>query len=184
MEKENIDLGGLSMEKLFDKLTPAEFKQLSPSQKINIEINNELFIVGFNIICDEYDLKYDLKDLMPNTIVMIDTRHLVECALMIAGGIFCVSKVLNMDCDIHNDIWQVMSRINNNLAKYDDLDIAAKIIANKYARMANTTIENNKILNKLYYTIKNIWFLPYGEIDKIKEQIKKELGEKENERDN
>ena len=32
MEKENIDLGGLSMEKLFDKLTPAEFKQLSPSK--------------------------------------------------------------------------------------------------------------------------------------------------------
>ena len=36
---------------------------------------------------------------------------------------------------------------------------------------------NNDALSRLEDIIKYIWFLPYSEIDKLKEKIKKELGD-------
>ena len=37
---------------------------------------------------------------------------------------------------------------------------------------------NENVINKLKELIQNIWFLPYSEIDKLKEKIRKELGGK------
>ena len=63
MEDKKVDIEGLNadMSKFLDQFAPGEIIEKSPAQKINIEEDNELFIVGFNLMCDKDNkIKYNL----------------------------------------------------------------------------------------------------------------------------
>lgn len=182
MDDKKINIEGLSMEKFLDQFNPGTIIEKSPAQKINIELDNELFVIGFNLMCEK-NIKYDLEDLKFNTLVCIHQRHMIECLMMIAGAIYCVLNIHGIDdmAFINAEIFNIKDSINDivlftlikDTAHIVEQDVVDLIHENK-GIPANL---NNDALSRLEDIIKYIWFLPYSEIDKLKEKIKKELGD-------
>ena len=80
MNKENnehIDLGGLSMDKLFNSMNMDEFKLKCPATKINFCLENKLVVTGVQLMCTKEEPAYDLSDVNDNTLISIDKHHLI-----------------------------------------------------------------------------------------------------------
>ena len=86
-ENINFDLSNLDIEKIIGKETNSLIIQNSPTIKINIEEDNAFYITGFNMMCMQDKLKYDLSDLDDNTMLIISQHHISECILLIAGAL-------------------------------------------------------------------------------------------------
>ena len=175
-----INIGEFSMEKMFDNIgiNMGEIKLNSPAIKINItsENNNKLFLVGAQLLCmEDKDIKYDLSDINDYTIISIDKHHELECIVIIIGAITTVynAKNANIDeLDINNIVKNILLNIGCGILYYDDLkNMAENIISNTFEE----AIGVDSILKKLKSRIIKIWFLPYGEIDNIKNNLEKEL---------
>lgn len=187
MDTKSIDLGGLSMDKLFDKVIPGTIKDVSPTAKINIDMENSLFVLGFNIMCMEQEnIGYDLENLNSNTLISIDKHNMIECIIMLSGAIYAVSmtnKTLNgsEDINISGCIRKFRDKLRHTIVYYYEIQKAARsLISYIKTTYYNDMEDNNIILLRLKYMAENIWFLPYSEIDKMKEKINDDLsgGEK------
>lgn len=195
MEDKKVDIEGLNadMSKFLDQFAPGEIIEKSPAQKINIEEDNELFVVGFNLMCDkENKIKYDIDDLKPYTMVCIDNRQMMECLGMLLGVFKFIDISLGWDkFEGHGhvkylSIKKIRDLVSKGAVFYEEIcDLANKIVEEQdwreYYDYDWHDMEPNKLKylrEKLNNTIRNIWFLPYSEIDRLKEEIKKELGGK------
>lgn len=183
MNEQHIDLGGLTMEKLFDQagMSLSTVKMTSPVKKINIEMDDKLFVLGFNLFCEGYDTaKYDLDDLNPNTILNIDRFHLIECMYMIVGALYAGSLLIKHkkeeDFTIDNLCRKFMTYFNDGICEYQHLVLNANyIVFNVFDFRYNNEEKINLIRDRLVIICKNIWFLPYSEIEEMKEKISKEV---------
>ena len=154
----------------------------SPSKKINITQNDVLFILGFNLMLRETSkIKYDFKDLNMSTVVFIENYHLLECISILSGAFHCANLALQQTVDYNKYIKQIMDI--NNLIYYKDLiklsDNICVDFINNCGHIENKETKSD-IIDRLRNLIRNIWFLPYTEIDLLKNAIKKELSGDDN----
>lgn len=173
-ENMNFDLSNLDIAKLVGEDTHSLIVQNSPTIKINIEEDNVYFVTGFNMLCMPDKLKYDLKDIKHNTILIINSHHMVECLLLITGGLhwFALKKQCKMN--ITDYLFKLKHAIGDSVTFYYELTTIVNEIINNITNIANTSNDDKDIKNiKDFMT--NIWFLPYGEIDKMKDITLKEL---------
>ena len=183
MSSENIDLGGLTMEKLFkDANMPlGQIKMQSPARKINIEMDDKLFVLGFNLFCEGYNTaKYDLADLKPTTLINIERFHLIECMYMIIGATYAASLLIKSKNRKHLTIEDFCDKFfiyfKDGLVKYKKLLYDAEGYPYSIFNLNYKDEEKlDIILERLTTICKNIWFLPYSEIEEMKEKISKEV---------
>ena len=176
-KKVNIEGLNMSMNEFLSQFEPGEIAEKSPAQKINIEMDNKLFVVGFNLMCED-DIKYDLSDLNNDTIVVINQRSMLECLIMIAGAInftYAYNKSIIMPNKLIRYIHRIKDRMGSIIFFSEIHYIADSVGCDIQSSIKNC---NENVINKLKELIQNIWFLPYSEIDKLKEKIRKELGGK------
>lgn len=180
-EKINLDLSNLDMEKIIGKEANSLIIQNSPMIKINIEEDNAFYITGFNMMCMQDKLKYDLSDLNDGTMLIINQHHVSECILLIAGALRWVSIKTKNNIDINNSLHLITRHLSQQIIFYDDLKSMTKRVLENISIAYNINTNTDEMKNVADFMNK-IWFLPYGEIDKIKEITAKELkGEIKNE---
>ena len=179
MSDNKLDMEGLnaSMDDFFKQFNPGKIVEKSPALKINTDMENKLFAVGFDIVLDDPDkVGYDTDDLNSDTLVMIDTRHMMECLMIISGALFCIKKYIVHSNDSHfiyNDfILQIRDVVCKGVVRYNEITKVATSICNDFSSNGLA----GQIKEGLFRIIADIWFLPYSEIDKRKEKIEKELG--------
>ena len=183
----NIDLGGLSMDKLFENFNVSKVTLNSPTQKINLDQENNKFrIAGMKLLLsyDHVDdiMHADLKDLKDDTILFINSHHIVECLLIIDGA---VSLLLNnladnddtlkiLDSNKNKNINVMLFKIGNGIIRYSVLKrIMTDFVDNTKLIDSSIKIDDNKkkvldaFFECLYKICINVWFLPYAEIDNI-----------------
>ena len=195
MNKENnehIDLGGLSMDKLFNSMNMDQFKLKSPATKINFCLENKLVVTGVQLMCAKEEPAYDLSDLNDNTLISIDKHHLIECILMIYGALYTaiIANKIKYDDDTKeyhlSETLTILQFYRNGLLKYGDCKkyntliceniidrFLYEIFGPNYVRFGNDCY--NEHFDKFKHILDNIWFLPYSEIDKLKETITSEI---------
>lgn len=179
-EKINLDLSNLDMEKIIGKEANSLIIQNSPTIKINIEEDNAFYITGFNMMCMQDKLKYDLSDLDDNTMLIISQHHISECILLIAGALRWLSMKTKTNIDINHSL-HLSTRYMQQIIFYSDLKSITERILEDIGNRYGITKDTDEMKNVADFMNK-IWFLPYGEIDKIKEITAKELkGEIKNE---
>lgn len=179
-EKINLDLSNLDMEKIIGKEANSLIIQNSPTIKINIEEDNAFYITGFNMMCMQDKLKYDLSDLDDNTMLIISQHHISECILLIAGALRWLSMKTKTNIDINHSL-HLSTRYMQQIIFYSDLKSITERILEDIGNRYSITKDTDEMKNVADFMNK-IWFLPYGEIDKIKEITAKELkGEIKNE---
>lgn len=173
MDKNTINLGDFTMEKIMqDSGFTARIKGKSPANKINIEKNNKLLMVGKYILCDDKEQNYDLSDLNENTIIFIDKHHMLECATIIYGAIELIydnNNIKSTKINMRDLLSVIYSFMDNGITYLDNINKLSHRIVNHIFK--DTKYDIAKKLNNL---IKNIWFLPYNEIDNIKNNIEQE----------
>lgn len=180
-ENINFDLSNLDMEKFIGKEANSLIIQNSPTIKINIEEDNAFYITGFNMMCMQDKLKYDLSDLNDSTMLIINQHHVSECILLIAGALRWVAIKTKNNIDINNSLHLITRHLSQQIIFYDDLKSMTKRVLENISIAYNINTDTDEMKNVADFMNK-IWFLPYGEIDKIKEITAKELkGEIKNE---
>lgn len=180
-ENINFDLSNLDMEKFIGKEANSLIIQNSPTIKINIEEDNAFYITGFNMMCMQDKLKYDLSDLNDSTMLIINQHHVSECILLIAGALRWVAIKTKNNIDINNSLHLITRHLSQQIIFYDDLKSMTKRVLENISIAYNINTDTDEMKNAADFMNK-IWFLPYGEIDKIKEITAKELkGEIKNE---
>lgn len=180
-ENINFDLSNLDMEKFIGKEANSLIIQNSPTIKINIEEDNAFYITGFNMMCMQDKLKYDLSDLNDSTMLIINQHHVSECILLIAGALRWVAIKTKNNIDINNSLHLITRHLSQQIIFYDDLKSMTKRVLENISIAYNINKDTDEMKNVADFMNK-IWFLPYGEIDKIKEITAKELkGEIKNE---
>ena len=183
MDTENInfDLSNLDIEKIIGKETNSLIIQNSPTIKINIEEDNAFYVTGFNMMCMQDKLKYDLSDLDDNTMLIISQHHISECILLIAGALRWLSMKTKTNMDINHSLHLSTRYISQQIIFYSDLKSITERIVEDIGNRYGIAKDTDEIRNITDFMNK-IWFLPYGEIDKIKQITAKELkGEIKNE---
>lgn len=180
-ENINFDLSNLDIEKIIGKETNSLIIQNSPTIKINIEEDNAFYITGFNMMCMQDKLKYDLSDLDDNTMLIISQHHISECILLIAGALRWLSMKTKTNMDINQSLHLSTRYISQQIIFYSDLKSITERIVEDIGNRYGIAKDTDEIRNITDFMNK-IWFLPYGEIDKIKQITAKELkGEIKNE---
>ena len=197
MNKKNndhIDLGGLSMDKLFNSMNMDQFKLKSPTTKINFCLENKLVVAGVQLMCVKEEPAYDITDLNKNTIISIDKHHLIECILMIYGALYTaiIANKIKYDDNIkefhHSRILSILQFYRNGLLKYGDCKnyntLICKNIIDDFTNEPYNCDYDNEHFMKFKHILDNIWFLPYSEIDKLKETIISEINGVDNNESN
>ena len=179
MSDNKINIEGLntSMDDFFKQFNPGQIVEKSPALKINTDVENKLFVVGFDIILNDPDkIGYDTDDLRSDTLVMIDSRHMMECLIIISGALFGIKKYIAHNNDVHfiyNDfLLQIRDVVCKGVVRYDEITKVATSICSDFS--SNGLAEQPQ--KALYRIIADIWFLPYSKIDERKEKIERELG--------
>ena len=119
-ENINFDLSNLDIEKIIGKETNSLIIQNSPTIKINIEEDNAFYITGFNMMCMQDKLKYDLSDLDDNTMLIISQHHISECILLIAGALRWLSMKTKTNIDINRSLHLSTQYISQQIIFYSD----------------------------------------------------------------
>lgn len=150
-------------------------KLKSPTQKLNLDKNKEdkLHACGMQLLINfddiENTMKADLDDLEDDTILFINSHHIVECISIIDGALQLLvlsdKKYINLEQkdSIINDIIDV---VKSGIIRYSNLKFELENIIYK-DRFSDIPVG---LFNGLKYIISNVWFLPYGEIDAIAQE--------------
>ena len=147
---------------------------------ITVIYNNDNlgFPKGCNQGISKANKSYDILLLNNDTIVVINQRSMLECLIMIAGAInftYAYNKSIIMPNKLIKYIHRIKDRMGSIIFFSEIHYIADSVGCDIQSSIKNC---NENVINKLKELIQNIWFLPYSEIDKLKEKIRKELGGK------
>lgn len=172
-----------------------QIKAGSPVHKINFTLESPNAVVGMYLITmenlEEYlDKVVDKADLNDNTLLVFESRHVVECCQIIYGCLNILKSInmINERYYRNGYIYEVIieSVIDKLLSRpifYYDLVYKMNTVVNSYIKSDHSK-ESEKIYKKLLYIMRNIWFVPYGQIDEMAneaiEEFKKHCEDNEN----
>lgn len=161
----------------FDKYNDflAKIKVGSPVHKINFTMASPNAIVGMYLITmndmESYiDKVADYGDLEENTLLVFESRHVVECCQIIYGCLNILKGVGMYRMEYEVFIEQVMDTLLTRPSFYSKTVKELDTLTNQCIKIQEDSDESNKIYDKFKYIMKNIWFVPYGRIDEMAEQ--------------
>ena len=185
----NNNLEEFSMEKFND--FAAKIKAGSPVHKINFTLECPNAVVGMYLITMEDAKSYidkaaDEADLNDDTLLVFESRHVVECCQIIYG---CISILKGINLIRYNQNI-IINHITNALLPaplfYSNMVTEIDYIIDSCidAVAFNNYDNGEKILESFNHIMKNIWFVPYGKIDEMAkeaiEEFKKNTKDGEN----
>lgn len=165
-----------------------QIKAGSPVHKINFNLESPNAVVGMYLITMDNIKSYldkvvDRADVNEDTLLVFESRHVVECCQIIYGilnvlkGIGIVSKNYKLIID-------------NIIRKSLSFPMFYSTFEKFMYEVAYTTFDNvdtevaKELYEKFKYILQNIWFVPYGQIDEMAkeaiEEFNKHCGEGEN----
>ena len=173
---------GFNMEEYNEFLK--KIKAGSPVHKINFTLESPNAVAGMYLITIEDPKTYldkivDHTNLKPNTLLVFESRHVIECCQIIYGCLN-VLKGINVFYKKYEDF--INDIITELLTKPIFYYMLAERMNDILIRYIDTYEETLEIRKKFIYILKNIWFVPYGQIDEIAkeaiEEFKKNCGDK------
>lgn len=168
-----------------------QIKAGTPVHKINFTIDNPNAIIGMYLIAmndmETYLKKLvDLSDTSDNTLLVFESRHVIECCQIIYGCMDILNTINFFDKKYYSSRAVIGNIVKILLSKpiyYNDameaLEDSVTFIIATYSDSPNTK-EYEKMRKKYLYLIKNIWFIPYAHIDNIAADAKKYFEESNN----
>ena len=183
---ENNNSEEFNFEKFNDMMS--KIKSGSPVHKINFTLESANAISG-TYLATVPDIKsylgkmLDLDGINSDTLLVFESRHVIECCQIIYGYLYVVD-VLKLS---KYSSTFIIDKIINTLLKtplfYSKMIIEMSELATSC--IISSSDNGKKILETFKYIMENIWFLPYGEIDKIAkeciEEFKTQKGGENNE---
>lgn len=168
------------------------FKLKSPIHKIQIDLDNKNSIAGAYLLIkkdidDYFSNIINKSDINPNTILVFETRHVMECCQIISGPllIFKERNIISEDYIIHDFINRVIRSLLTTPKFYDDVIMDMKnILKNHGFDNYNENNNSHRALFEVFTSIfMNIWFITYSDIDNIVQEainkLEKEVNENE-----
>lgn len=182
---ENSNSGSLNMEE-YNKFLKT-IKAGSPVHKINFSLESPNAIVGMYLITMENVESYldkvaDYSDLSDNTLLVFESRHVIECCQIIYGCLNMLKGIGMYRMDYKVFINQIIDTLLSKPTYYDHAVKELSFITDNYIKLISG--EESIIIHKRFaHIMKNIWFVPYGSIDEMAneaiDEFKKQLeGEK------
>lgn len=161
----------------------------SPVHKINFTLASPNAIAGMYLITMRGDMKSyldeaaDYSDLNDNTLLVFESRHVIECCQIIYGCLNILKGIgmFKASVDYEYIINMIMEKLLTKPSFYSKVNKEMGDIAYGCITLNNNNQEESKAMyQKFVYIIKNIWFVPYGKIDEIAteaiEEFKKQGG--------
>ena len=160
----------------------------APVNKINFNLENPNAVAGMYLLLIEDTKKYldglvDKKDLNDNTLLVFQSRHVVECCQIIYGCMKALEGIKMTKVSPEYIIDKIISALLTKPIFYNKFSSEMDFIITSCLL---TPVPDDKIIisKKFKYIMENIWFVPYGSIDNIAkeaiEEYKKELDKGEN----
>lgn len=150
----------------------SQIKKVCPVTKVNLNKDDAFHIVGAYMVAsenmDEYN--FDLDDLNDDTILITDTRNVVEKIGIIDGAL----AILKLNGYLENEYSHIFPTVIKNITSYCTYgDFKNRM--DEIVESLDIKLELAK--NNVRVILHNIWFLPYGEYDLLAERIMKEVKE-------
>lgn len=169
-----------SMEAYNDLIT--KIKCGSPVHKINLSIENNNAVAGMYLITmpdvkTYLTEKNDLENLNNDTLLVFESRHVVECSLIIYGCLYLLHNANAIQFSIKYIIDRYIKILLSRPKFYDEIIREIGMLARSSIRRDGSK-NSKKIHDDLEYIMKNIIFVPYAKIDEIGEEAIKEFKEK------
>lgn len=170
----------------------------APVYKVNITTDGALFNLGIAMVIADEEFKYDKSDVDEYTIISIDKRHQLDCIQIICGA--CSAPYAVAAGDGKNIVYgrstinKIAFAIIGFFCKKDsvctsDIDQLSRIVTDiirkdiiphyVYDSQNFKFKPGTELFTRIINLIKNIWFLPYTEIDLFKEKMINELKEEQ-----
>lgn len=159
---------------MFAKSSPAvnTIKMCSPTTKINmINSNNQenkSQIIGMGLLIRGFrDLEIDIENLNIDTIIYISDYQKIEALNIIDGSL---SLLLNNNIIGRDEMLKITNFIMEikNFYTYGDFLYSID-------KLESTLDFKKDMMDRLISIIKNIWFVPYHELDKLYDEVIKDF---------
>lgn len=179
---------GFSMEE-YNKFLKM-IKAGSPVHKINFNIESPNAIVGMYLMTMQDSKSYidesaDYTDLNNDTLLVFESRHVVECCQIICGCLNVLAGIGLYTMAYEYFINRVLDTLLTRPLFYEKAMEELSFIVNDIFNISNyNNSDKEKIYEKFKYILQNIWFIPYGKIDEIAEEAIKEFKEQCKDGDN
>lgn len=157
-----------------------QIKVGSPVHKINFNLESPNAIVGMYLITKEdntkeYLDKYtDKEDINNDTLLVFESRHVIECCQIIYGILNVLKNIGMYRLDYKTFINEILDTTLTKPSYYTT-------VMNELANITNNCIHTDGskkaavIYDNFEYILKNIWFVPYGQIDAMGEEAMEEF---------
>ena len=183
---ENNNSQEFNMDKYNDFLS--KIKAGSPVHKINFTLESPNAIVGMYLITmkdvESYLDKFvDHSDLNEDTLLVFESRHVVECCQIIYGCLNILKGIGMVKKEYKLIIGDIIKKSLSFPTFYSTFK--KSMLDVNFTAIENSDYEEWKIVYKKFvYILQNIWFVPYGKIDEMAkeaiEEFKKHCEEGEN----
>lgn len=176
MEKDIFE--DFNMDKFNELAT--KIKAGSPVHKINFNLENPNAIAGFYLISMDDIKSYidkiiDRNNVDDNTLLVFESRHVIECCQIIYG---VLSMIDNINNSVKFSYRFIIERIINDLLTkplyYDDAIKKMDAIAYESININNND-NSAELAGRFMYILRNVWFIPYGKIDEMAAEAIKEF---------
>lgn len=144
----------------------------SPVHKINFTLESPNAVAGMYLITKgdntvEYLNKIaDKTDLNGNTLLVFESRHVIECCQIIYGMLNVLSGIAMYNLSYETFINEVIDTLLAKPSFYKTVINEITNIVDNLIRIDNTK-ESSLIFSNFLYIMRNIWFVPYGQIDEM-----------------
>ena len=143
----------------------------SPVHKINFTLECPNAVVGMYLMTIDNTKEYldkivDREDLNDNTLLVFESRHVVECCQIIYGCLNLLKNInmYRMKYEVFIDM--VIDTLLTKPSYYKNID---KELINLTYNCIHIDIDKREeaslFYNKFFNIMRSIWFIPYGKID-------------------
>ena len=146
----------------------------SPVHKINFTLECPNAVVGMYLITmgDNTELYLDkmadYTDLNDDTLLVFESRHVVECCQIIYGCLNILKNVNMYRMDYKVFIDQIIDTLLSRPIFYKKMIKELEYITHSCIDINTDRVENPTLVHrKFLHIMKNIWFVPYGKIDEM-----------------
>ena len=164
-----------NMDKYNDFLS--KIKAGSPVHKINFTLESPNAVVGMYLISmkdvETYlDKAADYADLNNDTLLVFESRHVIECCQIIFGCLKMFEPLGVLRINIRTIINKIIETL---LTKPSFNDTISDELHNIVIDSLNNEKITDTVMNSLDYIVKTIWFVPYGKIDEMAKEAIEEF---------
>lgn len=144
----------------------------SPVHKINFTLESPNAVVGMYLItmddAEAYlDKAADKTDLNDDTLLVFESRHVIECCQIIYGCLNILSGIGMYKISYNTFIEQVVDTLLSKPQFYTQAIKELVNIAHNLIHIEASDDNMKKIYVRFLYIMRNIWFVPYGQIDEM-----------------